>query len=272
MKRPFFRLTTCLVACLTALLGACLPGSPFTNKHIRAKTFFNGHYLLMAQAIEQNNMAQLKQLARGQDLSQKGEQDMDLMWFAIARENFDAIRTLVELGVDPEKQPADGIGTALDFAFMKPGDTRYLEAMLDGGLSPNYADNPPMLHRGVAGGLAHVKLLLQRGTRLDDRTPNVRGTALLEAIDMVEPDIAIYLLQQGADFNAYTVIGVTPAWAVYQEVTEGQPGHPVHTQFLALRDLMIEKGAKWPPDSPLEVREQMRVRGETPLVPPSQTR
>jgi len=197
---------------------------------------------------------------------------MDLMWFAIARENFDAIRTLVELGVDPEKQAANGLGTALDLAFIMQDDTRYLEAMLDGGLSPNYAGNPPMLHRGVAGGLAHVKLLLQRGTRLDDRTPNVRGTALLEAISRVKPDIAIYLLQQGADFNAYTVIGVTPAWAVYLEIEDGQPGHPVHTQFLALRDLMIEKGAKWPPDSPLEVRDQMRARGETPVVPYGHTR
>jgi len=164
MKRPFFRFAAGLIACLAALLGACLPylsGSPLTNKRIRTTEFFKDRYLLMTQAIEQNNMTQLKQLGRGQDLSQKGDQDMDLMWFAMARKGFDAIRTLVELGVDPEKQAANGIGTALDFAFMMQDDTRYLEAMLDGGLSPNYSDNPPpMLHRGVAGGLAHVKLLL----------------------------------------------------------------------------------------------------------------
>jgi len=243
------------------------------NKSIRASEFFKERYLMVAQAIEQNDMAQLKQLGRGQDLSQKGDKDMDLLWFAIARENFDAIRTLVELGVNPEKQLADGIGTALDFAFMKHDDTRYLEAMLDGGLSPNYSDNPPpMLHRGVFGGLEHVKLLLQRGTRLDARTANVGRTALHEAISRVKPDIAIYLLQQGADFNVYTVNGVTPAWAVYLEVKDGQPGNPIHEKFLALRDLMIEKGAKWPPDSPVEVREQMRARGETPVVPRGHTR
>jgi len=63
-KRPFFRLTTCFIACLTALLGACLPGiysgNSFMNKHIRATEFFKGRYLLIAQAIEQNNMPQLK--------------------------------------------------------------------------------------------------------------------------------------------------------------------------------------------------------------------
>jgi hypothetical protein len=100
----------------TLLLTACIPGigqgNPFMNKTYRAEEFFKGHYLLMAQAIERNDMAQLKQLARGQDLSLKGEKDMDLMWFAIVRENFDAIRTLVELGVNPDKQIAQGIGSA----------------------------------------------------------------------------------------------------------------------------------------------------------------
>jgi len=244
------------------------------NKSIHAADFFKNRYLMMAQAIEQNDMAQLKQLGRGQDLSLKGDKDMDLMWFAIARENFDAIRTLVDLGVNPDKQLADGIGSALDFAFMKHDDTRYLEAMLDGGLSPNHQhpDRLPILHRGVFGGLEHVKLLLRRGTRINERTANVGYTALDEAIDRVKPDIAMYLLQQGADFNTYTGLGVTPAWAVYLEVKDGQPGHPMHTKFLALRDLMIAKGAKWPPDSPPEVRDQMRARGETPIIPRGHTR
>jgi len=195
------------------------------NKSIRATTFFKGHYLQIAQAIERNDIVQLKQLGRGQDLSRKGEQDMDLMWFAISRENFDAIRTLVELGVNPDKQLAQGIGSALDFAFMKHEDIRYLQAMLDGGLSPNHesANDAPMLHRGVFGGLEHVKLLLQRGTRLNDRTANVGYTALDEAIDYVKPDIAIYLIQQGADINVYTVNGVSPAWAVYLELRDIHP-------------------------------------------------
>jgi len=271
MKRPFSRITACLLACLTGLLSACLPGTGLRLPHFppRAATFFKGEHLLMARAIARNDMAQLKELAQGQDLTLKGEQDMDLMWFAIARKNFDAIRTLVELGVNPEEQLADGIGTALDFAFMKHDDTRYLKAMLDGGLSPDLPSpgGPALLHRAVFGGLEHVKLLLQRGADINVRTAYVRRTALHEAISRVKPDIAIYLLQQGADINTYTVLGVTPAWAVHLGIKRMVPGNPVHTKFLELRDLMIEKGVKWPPDSPLEVRDQMRARGETPVIP-----
>jgi len=278
MKSPFTRFAAGILACLTAFLTACLPGTGqgnrFMNKSIRATEFFKDRYLLIAQAIERNDMAQLKQLGRGQDLSQKGDKDMDLMWFAIARENFDAIRTLVELGINPDKQLADGIGSALDFAFMKHDDTRYLKAMLDGGLSPNHQQpdsDELMLQRGVFGGLEHVKLLLQRGTRINGQD-SIGGTALDEAISYRDPDTAIYLVQQGADFNTYTTNGASTTWAVHLAVNGTEPGNPIHEKFLALRDLMIEKGAKWPPDSPVEVREQMRVRGETPVVPRGHTR
>ena len=238
-----------------------------------ASKFFKGHYLLMAQAIERNDMEQLKQLAQGQDLTLKGEKDMDLMWFAIMRENFDAIRTLVELGVNPDEQIAQGLGSALHAAFLKRNDTRFLQAMLDGGLSPNHRHpgHKLILQRGVSAELEHVKLLLERGTRINDRD-SIGGTALDEAIDRMKPDIGIYLVQQGADFNTYTAIGSSTSWAVELSINDTRPGNPIHEQFLELRDLMIEKGAKWPPDSPMEVRDQMRARGENPPVPPGQPR
>jgi len=241
------------------------------NKSVHAKDFFKGHYLQIAQAIERNDIAQLKQLGRGQNLSLKGDKDMDLMWFAIARENFDAIRTLVELGVNPEKQLADGIGTALDFAFMKHDDTRYLKAMLDGGLSPNYPGDDLMLQRGVFGGVEHVKLLMQRGARINERD-SIGATALDEAISYRDHDTAIYLVQQGADFNIYDTVGSSTTWAVHLAINGTEPGNPIHEKFIELRDLMIAKGAKWPPDSPPEVRDQMRARGETPVVPRGHTR
>jgi len=154
MKKLFTRRAACMIACLAALLSACLPGlsqgNRFMNKTIRAQDFFKEHALLMAHAIERNDMAQLKQLAHGQDLDLKGDKDMSLMWFAIARENFDAIRTLVELGVNPDKQLAEGIGSALDFTFMKHDDTRYLQAMLAGDCRP--ITKIPTMHRCCTAG------------------------------------------------------------------------------------------------------------------------
>jgi len=243
-----------LAVLLPILLVACTVSNQGYRSY-RAKEFFSGDDLLMAQAIERNDMARLKQLALGQDLSKKGEKEMTLMWFTIMRENFDAIRTLIELGIDPDEERTESLGSALQYTFMAHKDTRYLRAMLDGGLSPNHQSpgNSPLLHRGVFGGLEHVKLLLQRGTRLNDRTATVGYTALDEAISRVKPDIAIYLVQQGANFNTYTVNGASTSWAVHLAITDTRPGNPVHEKFLELRDLLIAKGAKWPPDSPPEV-------------------
>ena len=280
MKTPRFRLIARLLRPrnwltlgLTLLLTACFSGNGLGNSFMSfsypAKKFFKGHYLLMAQAIERNDMEQLKQLAQGQDLTLKGDKDMDLMWFSIMRENFDAIRTLVELGVNPDEQIAQGLGSALDAAFLKRNDTRFLQAMLDGGLSPNHQHpgQELMLQRGVSAELEHVKLLLECGTRINDRD-SIGGTALHTATTRVKPDIATYLIKQGADFNTYKTNGSSVAWSVYLSIQDMRPGNPVHTKFLELRDLMIAKGAKWPPDSPMEVRDQMRARGDNPPVPP----
>lgn len=264
-----------LILGVAFLLGACFSGqgNRFMNIAYPSSKFFKGHYLLMAQAIEHNDMAQFRRLAQGQDLTLKGDKDMDLMWFAIAHENFDAIRMLVELGVNPDTQIAQGIGSALQYTFMKHDDTRFLKAMLDGGLSPDHRHpgQKLMLQRGVFGGLEHVKLLLERGTRIDD-TDSVGGTALHTAATSVEPDIAIFLIDQGANFKTHKTNGSSVSWSVYLSVQDMRPGNPIHTKYLELRDLMIEKGAKWPPASPIEVRDQMRARGENPPVPPGQPR
>jgi hypothetical protein len=48
----------------------------------------------------------------------------------------------------------------------------------------------------------------------------------------VEPEIAAYLVEQGADFNAHTVNGVTPAWSISESIKEMRPGNPVREKFI----------------------------------------
>jgi len=236
--------------------------------------FFSARHLLLAQAIAHNDMARLKDLARGQDLTQKGKKDMDLLWFAIVNEQFDAIRTLVALGVHPDDQAAESLGSALDFALATRDDARFLAAMLDGGLSPNHRKQPythhsPMLERALVGGMAQVQLLVGRGSDINVR--DTLGRTALAECTRGKPEIAAYLVQQGADFNIPDIFGYTPLWDLYQGLQDG-PQHLMRTRWLALRDVMIARGAQWPPDAPVVVREQMRARGETVRVPRGQAR
>ncbi|MBF5006799.1 ankyrin repeat domain-containing protein [Diaphorobacter caeni] len=253
-------------------------------KTTNPEQFFDGRMLEMAQAIQSKDMARLRQLAAGQNLNQAGRQDMTLLWFAIQPDqlNMEAVKTLVSLGADPSAQPIKDFGSPLDFAFMSrknPDDTlglKLLQAMLDGGMSPNNTAGGSMTllqkaaRSGNAFALDMVKLLLQRGADINARD-RIGGSALYDSMTSQNPHIAQYLVQQGAKVDTYTVNGVTVGWSMKLRLERLQPG-PLRAQFEQLREQLVAKGMKWPPDSPEVVRDQMRARGEKVVVPAGQKR
>ncbi|THJ31122.1 hypothetical protein E8K88_15885 [Lampropedia aestuarii] len=151
----------------------------------------------MAQAIVYEDIPRLQRLAQGQNLSQIGRKNMSLMWFAILHQKYEAIQALVALGVNPDTQMANGIGSALHFAFASK-DIRFLKAILDGGFDPNSYARPGyvslMLQRATAGTLDHINLLLSYGTRLNDKD-TLGGTALTTAMYARKPNIATNLVE-----------------------------------------------------------------------------
>ncbi|WP_087108608.1 ankyrin repeat domain-containing protein [Halomonas citrativorans] len=245
------------------------------SRSYTATDFFQGPQLAMAEAIERNDMEALRQGAEhGIDLHARGDKQITLMWFALLQENTDAIRTLVELGVHPNESPVEGGGTPLGQALRKPG-TEYLNAMLDGGLSPNdSAGNDgsdtgyPLIFRAITSGtLEHIKLLVEHGVDIHYRLDDGKGSNPFDiSTTGTKPEIAMYLLEQGADPHIHLSTGVTTAWGVHLKIRDLQPG-PMRDQFIQLRDMMIERGVEFPPPSPIEVREQMRAEGLTPVVP-----
>ena len=273
-----------LLLAVCALAGAMqVQGMGKIFKTTNPEQFFDGRMLEMAQAIQSNDMARLRQLAVGQNLNQPGRQDMSLLWFAMQPDqlNTEAVKTLVSLGADPAANPIKDFGSPLDYVFMSrksPGDTtglKLLQAMLDGGMSPNKVDpyGTTLLQKASgpgSGSLALIQLLLQRGTDINARD-SLGRTALYQSITADHTDIALYLVQHGAKADTYTVNGATIGWLVKLTLDRIQPG-PVRTQFEQLRDLLISKGMKWPPDAPDVVRDQMRARGERVVVPAGKTR
>ncbi|BBA42619.1 MULTISPECIES: ankyrin repeat domain-containing protein [Burkholderia] len=254
--------------------------------------FFEGQYLNAAKAINDHDTARLKESLTGLNVNAAGRDDMTLLWYAILQKNYDAIRELVAHGAEPDKQVVEGLGSALHVALTND-DPHVLQAMLEGGLSPNYqdADGTTLLQRALEGEKApeHVRLLVERGANVNLRD-SIGSAALDKAIDVSKPDLAIYLVEHGADVNAHTTNGVSVAYSVQWEIdhlqpngksasttavaldqggkpvvtTQSQPsqgatpeGHELLEKFERLRTLMIEKGAKFPPDPPAKVREQM---------------
>ncbi|RQU36071.1 ankyrin repeat domain-containing protein [Burkholderia cenocepacia] len=254
--------------------------------------YFEGSYLSAAKAISDGDVAQLKSALSGIDVNRPGRQEMTLLWFAISTKNFPAISELIAHGSKPDAQIVEGLGSAMYFAITNE-DTRYLKAMLDGGLSPDTVDSDgtSLLQRAMEGNgaMERVKLLIEHHANINHRD-SIGGTALDSALDVAKPDIAIFLVEHGADVNAHTTNGVSVAYSVQKDIDALQPeakqatvtdisldkdGQPVRTtqtppapglspegkerleKFERLRALMIAKGAKFPPDPPAKVREQM---------------
>lgn len=244
------------------------------SRSYTASDFFTGPQLEMAEAIERNDMDTLRQGAeQGIDLHARGDKQINLMWFALLKENSDAVKTLVELGVHPNESPVEGGGTPLGQALHHK-DTRYLEAMLDGGLSPNDdTDNDgkgkdyPLIFSAITSGtLEHVKLLVERGANINYRLQEGVGSNPFDSsTTSTKPELAIYLIEQGAEPNIRLRTGVTTAWRVHNRI-QGTSGTE-REGYLQLRDMMIERGVAFPPPSPVQVRDQMRAEGLTPVVP-----
>lgn len=255
-------------------LAACSHGQGPIMKQSAAENFFDGRPLELAKAIERNDIPALRTYAVGVDLAAAGRKEMTLLWYALVgmgAPNLDAVKTLISLGVDPDTQITQGLGSALDYAFLSK-ETQILQAMLDGGLSPNHKSprHKLMLQRAVAASMAHTRLLVERGTNIDARD-SVGGTALHTAVNVNNPEVALYLVRQGANFNTAKGNGASVAWSVYLTIRDMEPS-TLRSQFEALQAEMIAKGAKFPPDPPEVVRDQMRAQGLKPSVPPGKTR
>ncbi|MCC5882021.1 MAG: hypothetical protein JJU25_05225 [Halomonas sp.] len=274
-QRPLrLRFHSLLLLVVLFFASGCQPTQGLTMSRTHtADEFFSSPHLELAQAIERNDMAALRRGAEGVDLTARGDKQMTLMWFALLQQNPDAVRTLVELGVHPGEGSIEEAEarTPLGAALMS-SETRYLASMLDGGLSPNEGGDTPLLEQAVISGtLEHVKLLVGRGAEIDAAPGAVGRTAFDLSTSGTKPEIAIYLLTQGAEPNIRTSTGVTTAWRVHNRI-EGAPHSPLRDEFIKLRDMMIERGVEFPPPSPVEVREQMRAEGLTPRVPPGHER
>ncbi|MGQ4879247.1 ankyrin repeat domain-containing protein [Billgrantia sp. LNSP4103-1] len=275
-RRPFLlHFCSFLLLALLLLVSGCQPtqGLTMTRQHT-ADEFFSGPHLELARAIERNDMAALRRSAEGVDLTARGDKQMTLMWFALLQQNPDAVRTLVELGVHPSESPMEGMAarTPLGAALMSES-TKYFEAMLDGGLSANdeSGDGTPLLHRTITSGkLEHIKLLIQHGADINSQD-SIGRSAFHDACLGTKPEIAVYLLEQGARVDTRLATGVTPAWVVYDRL-QRLPLSEVRQGFETVSELMIERGVEFPPPSPLEVRERMRAEGLTPRVPPGHDR
>src|SRR4030095_10581923 len=68
------------------------------------------------------------------------------------------------------------------------------------------------------GSVAAVTMLLDRGAQVDATDASFKQTALMVAIRENKPDVVRTLIARGANVNAKTRVGATPAWVLPNSV------------------------------------------------------
>ncbi|MDP9790975.1 ankyrin repeat domain-containing protein [Agrobacterium tumefaciens] len=133
---------------------------------------------------------------------------------------------------------------------------------------------------------------MQRGADINYRD-KLGGSVLDDAIAVRKPEIAIFLVEQGADVDGVMTNGSSTAWAVQWTLGRLQPRSPsgtvtditmsdgnpsavdktpaptqsddtaarLRSGFERLRDMMIARGVKFPADPPDVVRARMKSQG-----------
>ncbi|MBU3893640.1 ankyrin repeat domain-containing protein [Serratia rubidaea] len=226
-------------------------------KKIEPEDYFTGRQLILAKAIEAGDLNRVKQLAPETDLNTPGEQRLTPLFFAINEAMYndnpanrlEIITVLVSAGADPLPR---GMGDKPALWMAKASKDIWLKAMLDGGLSPNARDKDtdyPMIYETInAKTTDTLALLIMRGADVDTRN-SLGETPLTVAFFSSKFEHANYLLDHGADPNPVTKKGWVFASLVQDGIKDSRPETEYHQNCLRLRDKMIARGVKWPPEA-----------------------
>lgn len=264
-RRPLRALLCYVVLALQSLL----PGWAASRQ---PHTYFSGDQLTLAQAIQQGDEAQVGPLARRlgrEGLNRPGAQDMTLLFFALQSALGEKPRqlliltALVRAGADPA-QEVPGLGSVLGVA-LRAKSPLYVQALLDAGVSPDtvLGSSPILFDAAREHTAATLALLLDRGAAIDQKN-TLGNTALMQALQGMQLDQVMFLLDRGASPHFVNINGVSFAGQLQFQIARQQDGSPAQRRMLHIRDRIVGMGVAWPPPSRDEERQRMRERGQEP--------
>lgn len=236
--------------------------APVFNLNTPSEYFADSKSIALLSAALDGDREKAKELIRdGTNPNDEGPLDnqynrLRLLHYAIAADNPQAVKILIESGADPEIV-AKGFGRAFLFA-MTLDNVKILSLLLDlrpiNSLSNDTVET--MLFESVYMPRPRCLAVLLEHDAPIDFTDDAGYTILMTALNGGDFDLAEWLLQQGASTNIEAVNGATPANAVQGKLELVQPGSESYQKLMVLKKLMEEKGAIFPALSPKEIREK----------------
>jgi hypothetical protein len=176
----------------------------------------------LAKAVEAGDIKRIKEELLQKNVLvdyQESRFGQTLLMLAIFNSEYDSAKTLLELGANPNLHDTFKGKTSIIVAAGN-ADPKYLKLLLDYKGDPNSIENVFSGHKkkidsgrnsaltkavlpSIMGkkNLENVKLLVEAGADINYTKKGIIQTALAEALIQEQMDVAMYLLEKGADYN-----------------------------------------------------------------------
>ncbi|WP_241837169.1 ankyrin repeat domain-containing protein [Salinivibrio sp. ML290] len=226
------------------------------------EVFFEGELLAVAEAMKAHDIDRAKALAEKlPDIDAHGNDHFTLLAFAVADTNIPAIKMLMALGADPATKFGKGEeAQSVAYFAMWRKTTDALKAMLEAGMDPNLTDeygetlifDVPDLEDNDA-----LTLLVEFGANVNARN-GLGQTPLLDFI-RVNMDEVLYLLDNGADPFVIDNGGLSAAYSVQQSLDSMDKSTDAYQKILNIQQKMIALGVKFPALTPYGERYRLDI-------------
>ncbi|MGQ5288085.1 ankyrin repeat domain-containing protein [Pectobacterium actinidiae] len=225
---------------------------------MRASELFEPPVVAVLESIQKGDEpAARHQLSQGVNLNIQGKEGITpLLWLIYETKDKKAVTLALKLGVDPNYK--DGFGDSAVNSVAGAKDPDWLRIILDAGGDPNAIGRlgQPAIFSAIGEERwADIKLLVERGADLNLVDGPKRNSAHYAAY-LNKYEIAYWLIEQGADSNIYDETGSNLAFTVDDSLSIMSPKSPQYTWALKVKQLLLDRGVKFPPLSPAEVRDR----------------
>ncbi|GKW39913.1 ankyrin repeat domain-containing protein [Pectobacterium carotovorum] len=225
---------------------------------MRASELFEPPVVAVLESIQKGDESAARhQLSQGVNLNIHGKEGVTpLLWLIYETKDKNAVTLALKLGVDPNYK--DGFGDSAVNSVAGAKDPDWLRIILDAGGDPNAIGRrgQPAIFGAIGEERwADIKLLVERGADVN-LTDEQKTNSAHYAAYLNQYEIAYWLIEQGANINTYSATGASLAWSVEDSLSIMSPKSPHYPWALKVKQLLLDRGVKFPPLSPAEVRDR----------------
>jgi len=248
-KKPL----TLTVSLLLGVLTSC----GLTGKPMKLTDFFKPDMVELIRAIEKGDESKARSLIdSGLSLNVHGDEGITPLLWLIMQKDKPAMQLAIKLGADPDFARSNG-DTAITMTA-GGNDDELLQILLKGGGGPNAVDRNghPALFAAVANERkAQIDMLMRFGADIN-LTDQSGANSALHASDLNRYEMVHYLIEKGANYAVRDAARGDIAWNVHEGLSENllSPEYPAYGWALKVKQQLIDRGVKFPPLSPREVR------------------